>query len=187
MEDGDKKGWRTETGGRRPKEQKFFLLFPSPVSILLFIFLLCSITISAIDINKPAIGVASGVTVDIAPFGIEQLYFTAQGSYTLPGVIALSLRPSISINDSSTMIRVPLLINLSMYVDKKELFLLSGYFGGGLEVYRSAAHNTDSPLLTGGITLAAGSFYIDIPVTRAYRSFNTDSDITVTAGFYFQR
>ena len=158
----------------------------SPVSILLFLTVFV-VPIFAVDINKPAVGLASGITVDIAPFGIEQLYFTAQGSYTLPGAIALSLKPAISINDSSRMIRVPLVINLSMYVDKKDFFLLSGYFGGGLEVYRSAAHNTGSPLLTGGITLAAGSFYIDIPVTRAYRSLNTDSDISLTAGFYFQR
>ena len=84
------------------------------------------------------------------------------------------------------MIRIPLVLNVSMYADKNEFILLYGYLGGGMEVYRSTAHNTDSLLLTGGFTIAAGSFFIDIPVVRAYRSYNTDSDIAVIAGFYFQ-
>lgn len=139
------------------------------------------------DINKPAFGLSSGILVDIAPFGIEQIYFTTQGLYTFPGTVAFSLRPSVSIANSSYMFRIPLVINFSRFVDKNELVLLSGYFGGGLEVYRSNEHYAESFLYTGGISIAVGSFYIDIPVARAYRFYNTDSDIGITAGFYFQR
>jgi len=161
----------------------------SPFSILpIFIFLsVFVVPLSAIDINKPFAGLASGITIDIAPFGIEQIYFTAQGLYTSPGTVAFSLRPSVSIANSSNMFRIPLVINFSRFVDKNELVLLSGYFGGGMEVYRSNEHNTESLLLTGGISISVGIFYIDIPVASACRSYNTDSDIAVTAGFYFQR
>lgn len=156
----------------------------SAVCVLLFFLV---VSLSAVDINKPVVGISSGVTIDIAPFGIEQIYITAQGLYTFPGTFAFSFRPSISIADSSKMLRIPLVLNLSVYADKNEFIVLSGYFGGGMEVYRSTAHNTYSLLLTGGFTIAAGSFFIDIPVVRAYRSYNTDSDIVLTAGFYFQR
>ena len=170
----------------RKKAVKLWKGVCSPVSVFLFLTVLV-IPLSAVDINKPAVGLASGVTVDVVPFGVEQIYFTVQGSYTLPGALTLSLRPSFSLTDSSKMLRIPLVLNLSMYADKNEFIMLSGYLGGGLEVYRSAAHNTDSPLLTGGFTIAAGSFFIDIPVMRAYRSYNTDLDIAVIAGLYFQR
>ena len=158
----------------------------SAVSILLFLSVFV-VPLSAIDINKPVWGLSSGILIDIAPFGIEQIYFTTQGLYTFPGTVAFSLRPSVSFANSSNMFRIPLVINFSRFVDKNELVLLSGYFGGGLEIYRSNEHNTESLLLTGGISIAVGIFYIDIPVARAYRSYNTDSDIAVTAGFYFQR
>jgi hypothetical protein len=153
----------------------------TPVSVLLFLMVFV-VPLSAIDINKPVCGISSGILIDIAPFGIEQIYFTTQVLYTFPGTAALSLRPSVSIANSSNMFRIPFVINFSGYVGKKEFFLISGYLGGGLEVYRSTDHNVESPLLTGGITIAAGNFYLDIPVVRAYRSYNTDSDIGITVG-----
>lgn len=104
------------------------------------------------------------------------MLFRSPSSYSFSGAVALSLRPSTSIADSSNMFRIPLVITFSGYVEKKEFILLSGYFGGGLEVYRSTEHNAESLLLTGGILVAVGSFYIDIPVVRAYRFYNTDSD-----------
>ena len=160
--------------------------FRSPFSVLLLLTVFI-VPIFAVDINKPVVGLASGVTIDIAPFGVEQIYFTAQGSYTLPGALSFSLRPSFSLTESSKMFRIPLVLNLSMFADKNEFIMLSCYLGGGMEVYRSAVHNTDSMLLTGGFTIAAGSFFIDIPVVRACRSYNTDSDIAMLAGLYFQR
>lgn len=180
-----------ETGGRRPGESMHerVLFFLSPFSFLpFFLFLLFFVVpLSAIDINKPVCGLSSGILIDVAPFGIEQIYFTAQGLYTFPGTVAFSLRPSVSITNSSSMLRIPLVVNYSRFVDKNELVLISGYFGGGMEVYRSTKHNTESLLLTGGLSIAVGIFYIDIPVVRAYRYYNTDSDIAMTAGFYFQR
>ena len=159
----------------------------SPFSIILFTILLCSLPLSALDISKSAIGVASGITIDVAPFGIEQTYFMVQAAYTLPGTLAFSLRPSFSLNSSSKMFRFPLVLNLSNYVDKNKFVLLSCYMGGGLEIYRSYTHNIESLLLTGGVSIALGFFYIHIPVVSAYRSYDTDSDIAITAGFYFQR
>ncbi|MCK5152956.1 MAG: hypothetical protein KAQ93_01235 [Spirochaetales bacterium] len=175
-----------ETGERGKRKNLYSSCFRSAVSVLLLLTVFI-VPLSSIDINKPAVGLSSGILVDIAPFGIEQIYFTAQGLYTLPGTLTLSLRPSVSIADSSNMFRIPLVINISGYVGKKEFILISGYFGGGLEVYRSTEHNTESLLLTGGVSIAVGIFYIDIPVVRAHRSYNTDSDIAITAGFYFQR
>jgi len=176
-----------ETGERGKRMNFYSSGLRPPVSGLLFIFLLYSISLPAVDLNKAVFGLSSGVTVDLAPFGIEQIYFTTQGLYTFPGTVALSLRPSVSIANSSNMFRIPFVINYSRYVGKKEFILISGYLGGGLEFYRSNEHNTESPLLTGGITIAVGNFYLDIPVLRAYRSYNTDSDIGITVGFYFQR
>ena len=175
---------RRENGRDRRNLNSSRLL--SPFSILLFTFLLCFFPLSALDISKSAIGFASGVTIDVAPYGIEQTYFMVQGAYTLPGSLAFSLRPSFSLNESSTMFRIPLVLNLSKYVDKNDFVLLSAYLGGGLEIYRSYEHNTESLLLTGGFSIAIGSFYIDIPVVSACRYYNTDSDIAITAGFYFQ-
>jgi len=106
--------------------------------------------------------------------------------YTFPGKIALSLKPSFSLNGSSKMLRIPLTLNISKFIDKKRLILLSAYFGGGLELYRSAMHNVNSPLLTGGISIVTGLFFVDIPVVSALRSYNTDSDIALIAGYFFQ-
>lgn len=175
-----------ETGERKKKKNFYSSVFRSAVSALLFLTVLV-VPVSSLDISKPAIGLSSGILVDVAPFGVEQVYFTVQGSYTLPGALSLSIKPSFSRNNSSKMFRIPLAVNVSRYLGTNESILLSAYFGGGMELYRSTEHNINSLLLTGGVSIAVGVFYIDIPVVRAYRSYNTDSDIAITAGLYFQR
>lgn len=154
--------------------------------LLLCIFLLFCVYLQADDISKPALAVSSGITLDIAPFGIEQLYFTLQGFFTTPGILSLAFKPAISVNESSLMLRLPLYTNLRIFNNKKRNVLISGYLGGGVEVYKSDVHNTLSPLFTAGIYIVLNSFYIDIPAVSAFRSYNTDSDIGITAGYYFQ-
>jgi len=166
-------------------EKVLFFRLLSPFSFLpFFLFLLIFVApLSAVEINKHAVGLSSGILIDVAPFGIEQIYFTAQGLYTFSGTVAFSLRPSVSIANSLNMLRIPLVVNYSRFVDKNELVLISGYFGGGMEVYRSTEHNTESLLLTGGLSIAVGIFYVDIPIASAYRYYNTDSDLSLLVGF----
>jgi len=185
MESGDGGKGRPETGSG--KKTKNFL--PSGFRSPVFLFLLLTfftVPLSSLDINRPVYGVSFGFTIYVAPFGIEQTYFTVQGMYRFPGAAAFSLRPSVSVLSSSSMFRIPFVLIFSGYAGEKDIILISGYLGGGLEVYNSGLHDTNSLLLTCGITLTAGSFYIDIPAARAYRSYNADSDIAVTAGFCFQ-
>jgi len=175
-----------EDRGKVCMKKSFSSRFRTPASVLLFLIAFV-VPLSSVEINKYAVGLSSGILIDVAPFGIEQVYFTAQGLYTFPGVLAPSLRPSVSVTNSSDMFRIPLVINISGHPGGKGFVLISGYFGGGLEIYRSSDHNTESLLLTGGVLLAVGVFYLDIPVVSALRSYNTDSDIAVTAGIIFQK
>jgi len=154
-------------------------------SLFLIIFGAAVFSLSAVDMDKSSAALTSGITVDVAPFGIEQVYFTVKGFYSFKGPVKVSFMPSFSVNHSSVMLRVPLVIEFSGYLGSSRNSILSGYVGGGVEAYTIASHTVYSPLVTYGILLRLGVLCIDIPIVSAFRYYNTDSDIGITAGFSF--
>lgn len=125
---------------------------------------------------------STGATVDVAPFGVEQVYFTGQAEGFLVGALAPGLKASFAVTSGSMMLRLPAVLRLRLFRSAGGVFELSGYGGAGVEVYRSELHNTDSLMLTGGLSLLWGWFYVDLPVVQAVRDYNTDSDFGITAG-----
>ena len=154
-------------------------------SAILILLVIPLISISALDLSGQRVSVSAGVTLDIAPFGLEQVYYTFQAEYILPGTITAGIRPAFSFNESSYMFRIPLVGSLQVFERSDEFFRLSGYAGLGPEFYKSAEHETLSLLLTGGLSGEIGHFYFDLPFASAFRGFNTDSDLSATAGVSF--
>ena len=135
--------------------------------------------------NTLGFSLTVGSTIDVAPFGIEQQFFTLQIGYLIPAPISLGFKSSFVFNKSSRVVRVPLIIKVDMITVKDKQLNIAGYGGTGVEFYRSEEYKTNSPLLTVGVALTVGYLYTDISVSQALRDFNTDSDISVTAGICF--
>ena len=158
-------------------------------NILIFCFTfviitMCPYFLSGENFNNEAITLSAGSTIDVTPFGVEQFFLTVQGAYILAGNPTLSCTAAFAFNKSAYMIRIPILVNIKIFSDKIDYTFLSFYAGGGKEFYRSSYYNTFSPLLTGGIKIIINSFCLDVSVTGAFRSYNTDSDIGITVGLY---
>ncbi len=130
------------------------------------------------DLNRPALWFSAGMTLDIAPFGLEQTFFSLQSEITSPGTVALAFKPSFLINSDVTIIRLPLILKWN-----KGFFSLYG--GGGLEMYFRDGYHDYSPLLTAGVQFNIESFFIDIPLVTIFHSYNRDSDISLYAGYRF--
>ena len=150
-------------------------------TIVVLLFSL-SDSIPAANAEKAVVAFSTGVTVDIAPFGVEQVYFTGQAEGFLAGAVAPGAKASYAVNADSTMLRLPAVVRLLLFRSADGVLVLSGYGGAGVELYRSELHNTDSLMLTGGVSLLLGWLYVDLPVVRALRAYNTDSDFGLTAG-----
>lgn len=157
------------------------------ITALLFaLFLLLSlVSLNAWDFSEPSFTVGSGLVVDIAPFGVEQLYPTLSAGVGTSGSPGLWLRPSLAVNSDSRMFRLPLHLSLDVFKTGSDRFRLVVHGGGGVEVYRSDLHDTDSPLLEVGFSLFFGRFFMGAVASRVYRSYNVDSDLTVTGGVLF--
>lgn len=139
-------------------------------------------TIHSSGAEKVILTLSTGATVDVAPFGVEQVYFTGQVEGFLAGAVGLGVKASFAIHEDSTMLRLPAVLRLRLLRGAEGVFELYGYGGAGVEFYRSKLHTTDSLMLTGGVSLLWGWFYVDVPVVRALRDYNTDSDFGFTAG-----
>lgn len=128
----------------------------------------------------------AGTVLDIAPYGVEKHYYSVQGTYRLEGNPAVSTKPSVSLNSSAAMFRLPLLLDIGFFRrEDRRGYYLHWYAGGGAELYSSADKNFLSPLLTSGISFSISIFYLDITTASAYRPGNIDSDIGFTAGLFF--
>lgn len=157
-------------------------------SVLFFLFLsLSAVSARALEFPEPSFMAGSGVLVDIAPFGVEQLYPSFSVGVGTSGSFALWFRPSFAINQDSWMLRLPLFLSLdllSFHLSETcfDRLRLAVYGGGGLEIYRSEYHDTESPLLVAGCSLFFGPVYLDAAASRVYRYYNDDSDLTLSAG-----
>ena len=150
---------------------------------ILILLLFSAFTLPAENMNSSSLLLTSGITVDVAPFGIEQVYFTLKGAWVYEGPALFGVMPSFSVNPSSRMLRVPFVVGFSGYTGRNRKISVSGYAGGGAEVYSSGSEIVISPLAACGIIVKTGIFVLDIPVVTAFRYFNTDSDIGITVGF----
>lgn len=148
----------------------------------LLLFTVLCVPLYADGAQTAVLTLSTGAIVDLAPFGVEQVYFTGQAEGFLAGAVAPGVKASFAVNAESTMLRLPAVLRLRLFRSADGVVELSGYGGAGVEFYRSELHNTDSLMLTGGVTLRWGWFYVDLPVVQALRDYNTDSDFGVTAG-----
>ena len=151
--------------------------------VTLVFFLISASILPAENFNNSTLHLTSGITVDVAPFGIEQVYFTLKGDWVYRCPVLLGVSPSYSVNRSSRMLRVPFITGISRYIGRNRNIFITGYSGAGIEFYFSDYELVFSPLLTCGILFQIGIFVIDIPVVSALRRYNTDSDIGITVGF----
>lgn len=158
----------------------------STILILSFLFFLCIVPVSAMDLPDSFITLGTGAVLDVAPFGLEQVYPVLTGSLGVklgPRVSPfLFIHPSLAINEDSGMFRFPLLLGLDLWKNRTSSVRISMYGGAGLDIYRSELHDTTGPLITAGGSVFLGWFYVDAAVSRAYRSYNDDTDIALTAG-----
>ena len=150
--------------------------------LFLVLFLKFIVPLYSNDTEIVILALSTGATVDMAPFGVEQVYFTGQAEGFLAGAVAPGVKASYAVNADSTMLRLPVVLRLRLLRSADGVFELFGYGGAGVEFYRSELHNTESLMLTGGVSLLWGWFYVDLPVVQAVREYNTDSDFGLTAG-----
>ena len=127
-------------------------------------------------------GVTVGVTVDVAPFGVDQLFLSLQGFYYLPGTVSLGVKPSVGFNDGAVMVRVPIVVNQRYRLSEDSSAFFSLFVGGGIEYYASSGVREVSPYFTGGVSGGIGRFFLDVPVSSALREKGSDTDFGVTAG-----
>ena len=119
----------------------------------------------------------------MAPFGIEDKYLACGVSLTgLEG--CLSVEPMLFMTSGIGIVRVPVTRKYSLSLH--DAWTIDCFAGGGVEYYFSAAHQIWSPVLTGGIGFSMGPFFIKIPVSTAFRGYNTDSDIGFHTGWKFE-
>lgn len=159
---------------------------------LFALLLLSAVSAGAMESSKPELSfmTGTGVLIDIAPFGVEQVYPVLSVGVVTSGSPAFRIRPSFAMNRDSWMLRLPLhlsfdLLSLDLNGSCFDQLRLAMYGGGGLEIYRSELHDTKSPLLEAGITFFLGRVYLDAAASRAYRSYNEDSDLSFTGGILF--
>lgn len=154
----------------------------------LFFFLLFSLVtaLSAYSDSHDvySYNISTGTTLDVAPFGIEKVYITAQVSLLFPGNPSLALKSIFSYHEDSMMFRVPIVLSIALFTDKLDFTHIFWYAGSGGEIYHFTEHTEVSPLLTSGLSFVFGCIYTDINVTSAYRSNNTDSDIAMSVGLF---
>ena len=156
------------------------------IYLLVLSYLLTAITVYTSDFNKPSFLLGAGTTLDVTPSEIEKVYVTSQGALTFPGNPGLMLKASFSYHRDSIMFRLPAVLNITVFSDRRGFLHLDCYAGAGGELYSSSKSSEISPLLTGGIICAIGNIYVDFTITSAYRSDNTDSDIGIVIGLYLQ-
>lgn len=145
------------------------------IALVLFVRVYCCLYSADVSIT-------TGVVFDIASFGVERLYLSGQASGFVTGAVGPGIKAAFAVNTDSTMLRLPVVLRLRLFRNAEGLVELYGYGGAGVEFYRSELHNTDSLMLSGGISLLWGWFYVDLPVVRAVRDYNTDSVFGITAG-----
>ena len=133
------------------------------------------------DLSKYSASVSSGICFDVTKTGIEQCFAVLQGEFLLPGSISLGLKPILVFNTGTFIFRFPVLGKLRLSAQQGD-FTAAAYCGAGPEYYKSAEHEEISPVLTGGLSLEAGLFYLDVPAAVAFREYNIDADLSLTAG-----
>ena len=130
--------------------------------------------------------VSAGCLFDVAPFGLEQVYYTLQSEYLFSDNPAVGIKPLFAFNKESYLFRIPVVLKFDLYNSSADTFSLSGYFGCGPEYFRDVKHKTASLMVTGGVSLKSGILYADVPIVSAFRDYDTDSDLSVTAGAGWQ-
>ncbi|WP_319562206.1 hypothetical protein [Marispirochaeta sp.] len=136
------------------------------------------------DTSELSLG--AGISLDIAPWGIEQTFFTVYSSYTPSGMPHLMARASISFNRSVVMARFPLCFRL-FPAELAEEQQFEAWMGGGVELYRSRDYFALAPLLSLGGRFRFQNIFVEIPAESAIRigQNNIDSDVGFNAGYIF--
>src|SRR6056297_2727053 len=81
------------------------------------LLLLSAVSVGAMEFSKPefAFMAGTGLLVDVAPFGVEQVYPVLAGSLGTSGSPGLWIRPSFAMNRDSRMLRLPLHLSLDVF------------------------------------------------------------------------
>ena len=150
-------------------------------TIFLLLFILLYSQVSAID-RSPSFSLSAGLTLDIAPFGIEKIYISLQGQILSEGPFSFGFKPSVGLSRDSLFLRLPAIIGYNF----KWFF---PYGGAGIELASHSGDTRISPFVTGGAQLFLKPFFIDLPVVATLKkydnSYDIDTDISLLAGVYF--
>ncbi len=169
--------------GMRLPEIKYMTIRDIRFSVVIMIALLFSFTLQAEDLIE--ITPAVGVHIDVAPFGIEQYMAAVQCSLFLNEFTYIGLKPSVLWNNRVKIARFPAVVNLPVLRIDSFNAGFDLYGGCGPEVYRTETHDADSAFIVAGAVLSIENVCLDLYVSRAYRDFNTDSDLGVLVGYRF--
>jgi hypothetical protein len=152
-----------------------------PCSVFVLVLLFCGFPARAQrpEPGIPKLGVMAGAVVDPYPFGIEQVYVAAAVVLAYQKRLAVSLRPTILFNSRSVYFRVPVLLEIPLFGNRRcvsgnESSLKISAVGAGVGTWEGRTAPELKPLLSGGVELALCSLLVSGSVTAVIREPGLD-------------
>ncbi|WP_321992031.1 hypothetical protein [Marispirochaeta aestuarii] len=136
--------------------------------------------------NDSSLSIGAGISLDIAPYGIEQTFLSLYSSYTPGKVPWLMARASFSFNRSAIIAGFPLclIVPLSNWEDGPRF---EAWMGGGVEYFHSRELSAFFPMVSAGGRLMFKNAYLDIPIESVFRTDKNDIDSSIgfSTGYIF--
>ncbi|WP_143305676.1 hypothetical protein [Marispirochaeta aestuarii] len=134
------------------------------------------------DTSELSLG--AGISIDVAPYGIEQTFITIYSTYRPGNAPWLMAKASFSFNRSAVIAGFPLclIVPLSNGDDNPGL---EAWMGGGFEYFHSRELSAFLPLLSAGGRLMLRNVFFDILVESVFRTDKNDIDSSIgfSAGY----
>ena len=151
------------------------------------VFLLLTLLIFKLPGDTSELSIGAGISLDIAPYGIEQTFLTLYSSYTPGNVPWLMARASFSFNRSAIIAGFPLclIVPLSNWEDGPRI---EAWMGGGVEYFHSRELSAFFPMVSAGGRLMLRNAYLDMPIESVFRTDKNDMDSSIgfSTGYIFK-
>lgn len=144
-------------------------------AVLLFLFSLYPLMALP---GGPVIAVAGGLTLDVAPLGVERIFLSFQGGVQTNGLLSVGAKPLLSLHSAVQTLRIPLILGIN-------IGKIMPYAGVGIEFSSQYNEESFSPYVMGGVQFYLESLFIDIPLSIVRHGNNPDTDIAFLAGVHF--
>jgi hypothetical protein len=134
------------------------------------------------DTSELSIG--AGISLDVAPYGIEQTFITLYSTYRPGNVPWLMAKASFSFNRSAVIAGFPLclIVPLRNWEGGPRF---EAWMGGGVEYFHSRELSAFFPMVSAGGRLMLRNIFFDIPVESVFRTDKNDIDSSIgfSAGY----